>query len=256
MKIFVFGHNNPVAELARIVTDHLEVHVLSSWKELAGYHFDFVICHSNGCTNALDAHRMGVMRAEHFFALGTDWTSKDFRPGDLKGTKLWFFVTKGDPIWKIPAPNWARISKDTPGFTFAIPFDHPKEIVKGLGNLFTQGRADPDRFPVIRLDSPKPPRVHAIFESYFPAIRQWMDSEGEVVCDSEISERRVAQGALISSTERVQRYHLTLRGGVEAEVQLAPEHFVEERSGVLADLRRRVWASRPSARALLWPVEY
>lgn len=105
LKVFAFGQKNPVFEGLRIVTDHLEIHVLSSWEELAGYQFDFAICHSNGCTNAIDAQRMGIMRVDHLFALGTDWASKDFRPGDLKGAKLWFFVTKGDPIWKIPAPN-------------------------------------------------------------------------------------------------------------------------------------------------------
>lgn len=206
LKVFAFGQKNLLAEMTRIITDHLEIHVLSSWEDLAGYHFDFAICHSNGCTNAIDAQRMGIMRVDHLFALGTDWTSKDFRPGDLKGTKLWFFVTKGDPIWKIPAPNWARISEDTPGFTFAIPFDHPKEIVKGLSNLFTQGRADPDRFPVIRLDSPKPPRVHAIFESYFPAIRKWMDSEGEV------------QAEIID----ILRQHGALPAGGDDEKKIAP----------------------------------
>jgi hypothetical protein len=194
LKVFAFGHKNPVLEGLRIVTDHLEIHVLSSWEELEGYHFDFAICHSNGCTNAIDAQRMGIMRVDHLFALGTDWTSKDFRSGDLKGARLVFFAMKGDPIWKIPAPNWARFSEDTPGLTFSIPWEHPKEILTSLRNLLTQGRADPDRFPVIRLDSPKPSRVHAIFESYFPAIRKWMDSEGEA--QAEIIAMLRQQGAL------------------------------------------------------------
>lgn len=80
------------------------------------------------------------------------------------------------------------------------------------------------------------------------------EERGEVVCDSEISERRVAQGVSIGSAERVQRYHLTSRGGVEAKVQVAREHFVEERSGTLADLRRRVETSRPAPRTLSWLV--
>jgi hypothetical protein len=54
------------------VSDHFEIHVLSSWDGLQGQHFDFVLCHSNGCTNALGAQRDGVMQADHFFALGTD----------------------------------------------------------------------------------------------------------------------------------------------------------------------------------------
>ena len=81
------------------------------------------------------------------------------------------------------------------------------------------------------------------------------EERGEVVCDSEISERRVAHGALIGSMERVQRYHLTSRGGVEAKVELIQEQFVEKRSGVLTDLRRRVRTSRPSPQALLWPIK-
>lgn len=82
------------------------------------------------------------------------------------------------------------------------------------------------------------------------------EERGEVVCDSQIIEKQVLQGKLIESTERVKRYHFISRGGVEANIHLAPEHFVEERSGVLADLRRRVRASRPSVRALLWSIEY
>lgn len=52
----------------------------------------------------------------------------------------------------------------------------------------------------------------------------------------------------------MKRYRFLSRGGVEAEVRIAQEQFTEERSGVLADLRRRVRASRPSARALVWSI--
>lgn len=188
VKVFVFGQDNPVLEALRVVSDHLEVHVLSSWKELEGYHFDFAICHSNGCTNTIDAHKSGIMRVDTFLSLGTDWTSKNFRPGDLKGAELYFFATKGDPIWKIPAPDWARITEDTPGLSFSVPGDNPWEIVKGMGNLLTRGRADPDRFPVIRLDAPpgqegtlsKPFRPHGIVASYFQALDQWMKAGGKL----------------------------------------------------------------------------
>jgi hypothetical protein len=82
------------------------------------------------------------------------------------------------------------------------------------------------------------------------------EERGEVVCENQITERQVSDGKLIESTEQVQRYHFTSRGGVEAKVSLTPDHFIEERSGVLTGLRRRVRASRPSARALLWPIRY
>lgn len=194
-RLFAFGQKNAFGEAIRVVTDHLEIHLFSSWEELRGYHFDFALCHSNGCTNAIDAIRRGFTRVEYLFALGTDWTSKHFPPGDLKGTRLLFFATQGDPIWKIPAPNWAPITENTPGLALSIPFDHPWEIAKGMGNLLTQGRADLDRFPVTRLDPPpgqsgtllKPFRPHAIFDSYFPAIGQWMKKEGSL--QKEIAEK-------------------------------------------------------------------
>jgi hypothetical protein len=201
--VFVFGHENLVQEGLRIVSDHLEVHVLSSWEELEGLHFDFVICHSNGCTNAVDAHRQGVMQAEHFLALGTDWTSKHFRPGDLRGADITFFAMATDPIWKIPAPEWARIRDDTPGFKITVPFDSPTEIPRGMKNLLTQGRADPDRFPVIRLEPPPGRRAkpfkslqpHALVDSYFESLKQWMQSPGPMQHD--ISKQiRQAEAAL------------------------------------------------------------
>lgn len=186
-KVFAFGHGNPALEGLRIVTDHLEVHVLSSWKDLKGYQFGVVVCHSNGCANAIDAHKAGAIKVQHFVALGTDWTSKDFRPGELKGASLTFFTTKNDPIWKLPAPSWMRMGDSTPGLGFKVPFDRPSEIPRGIGNLITRGRSDPDRFPVILLNPPrgqegslaKPVRAHSLIDSYFPAIRKWMDSDGD-----------------------------------------------------------------------------
>lgn len=187
-KVFVFGQRDLVREGLRVFTDHFDIHVLSSWKELKGYHFDFVLCHSNGCPNALGAHRDGIIRVDHFLALGTDWTAKDFRPGELKGADLVFFVMKGDPIWKIPAPTWAQITENARGLKWSIPFDSPMDIVKGAGNLLTRGRADPDRFPVIPLAplaSAKatlstPFASHALVDGYIPALRQWFRLPGDL----------------------------------------------------------------------------
>jgi hypothetical protein len=187
-KVFVFGHDNALKEGLRIVGDHLEIHALSSWEKLHGQQFDNVLCHSNGCTDAINAHRQGQIQVETFFALGTDWTSKHFQPGDLRGSQIVFFVMRGDPIWKIPAPDWTRVGEDGQGvgLKFSIPFTSPREIPSGITNLFTQGRADPDRFPVIRLDPPpgqqstpfKPVRAHGLVESYFPAMEQWRHADG------------------------------------------------------------------------------
>jgi hypothetical protein len=89
--------------------------------------------------------------------------------------------------------------------------------------------------------------------TYVGGIRR--EESGEVVCDSAISERRMVHGISVGSTERVQRYHLTSRGGVEAKVEISEENFEEEHSGALTDLHRRVRASRPSSRALFWSLE-
>ena len=172
-RVFVFGQTNPVLEGVRIVADHFELYVLSSWDTLQGQHFDFALCHSNGCTDAIAAHRDGVMQADHFFALGTDWTLKYFQPGSLRGADLTFFAMPSDPIWKIPAPNWKRITEDTPGFSFTIPFGD----ASGAGQ---------DRFPVIRLDLPAnrrgtlrhPFQAHALVDAYFQGVRQWMHTVG------------------------------------------------------------------------------
>lgn len=172
-KVFVFGQTNPVLEGARIVSDHFEIHVLSSWDALQGQHFDFALCHSNGCTEALGAQRDGVVRVDHFYALGTDWTSKHFQPGDLRGADLTFFVMQGDPIWKIPAPNWKRITEHTAGLSFTIPF----------GDATGAGQ---QRFPVIRLDPPAerrgtlthPLQAHALVDTYFQSVWRWMHTAG------------------------------------------------------------------------------
>ena len=183
--VFVFGQDNPLVEGLRLITDHLQLHVLSSWEDLHGQQFDVVLCHSNGCTNAIDAYSQSRIQVGTFFALGTDWTARDFPPGALQDARLVFFVQKGDPIWKIPAPTWTHVN-DGVGLQFSIPFDSPRDIPKGFWNLLTQGRADPDRFLVIRLAPPsgqqgtalQPLRAHALVDSYFSAMQQWLHNDG------------------------------------------------------------------------------
>jgi hypothetical protein len=88
--------------------------------------------------------------------------------------------------------------------------------------------------------------------SFVVGIRR--EEQGEVVCNGEVSEQQTARGTLVSSKEQVHSYHFTSRGGVEAKVEIVPTHFGEGPDGLLADLRTRVRASRPSTRALVWEI--
>ena len=171
VEVFVFGHEHLPVEVARVVTDHLEVHVLSSWEDLKGKQFDFVICHSNGCPNALDAQRYGVIWAKHFFTLGTDWTLKDLKPGDLRGADLTRFVMKGDIVPKLPAPGSTRAGEAAFAYQFTLRFG---------------GSPGVNESPFISLDPPPgqhadlqhPVRPHALQDSHFTSIQQWMHQEG------------------------------------------------------------------------------
>lgn len=81
------------------------------------------------------------------------------------------------------------------------------------------------------------------------------EEHGEVVCDTQITEKRVPQGTRIASTEQVARYHYVSRGGVEANIRLTPTQFTPERSGVLGRFRQQVRAARPTAQTLLWALQ-
>ena len=80
------------------------------------------------------------------------------------------------------------------------------------------------------------------------------EEQGEVVCASQITERQGPKGKRVEAQVQGQRYHQTFRGGIEVAVRLTADQFGEERSGVLAEFRPQVQASRPSPRALLWSI--
>jgi len=82
------------------------------------------------------------------------------------------------------------------------------------------------------------------------------NESGEVVCENKVAEREVKNVKIVESREAIQRYSFTSRGGVEAKVTLSSEHFAKGHSGALADLQKRVLASRPSTHALTWPIKY
>lgn len=224
VQLFVFGQESKALELARILGDHLEIHALSSWKDLEGWQFDFAVCHSNGCTNAIDAHRSGVTRFDTLFALGTDWTSKVFGPADPKGAKLYFFAIDGDPIPHIPAPEWGRV-ETAPALQFSVPFDVLDEIPAGVVGLVRGRRPLGDSFPRIELEVPdgqghSPGARHALVDSYFEAIRRWMGSRGEF--QEEIRQR--LQGPDRRSREEPQSGE-DARGGVRIEILLDEADF-------------------------------
>lgn len=76
------------------------------------------------------------------------------------------------------------------------------------------------------------------------------EEHGQVVCEGAVT--KVATG--LQYQQRVQKYSYEYRGGVEARIELSPEQFVTEPSGLLAQLRPRVLASRPSKHALVWQI--
>ena len=250
VKIFAFGKDNPLLEGLRLVTDHLELHVLSSASELRDYRFDHAICHSNGCTYSIDAHREGLMRMDNIYAMGTDYFTKDFSPGELRGANLTFFVAKGDSIPRIPALNWERVTEETPGFGITIRGNSPGEIARGFGRLFTGGRGDGGTFPVVRLDPPggqratitQPFKPHALENSYFKAVGEWMDRRGTM--QNELRSRIDSTRAFappnvtpprqrpLSGTDRSlpnqplrQRSNVDARGGISADITIDSRDF-------------------------------
>jgi hypothetical protein len=80
------------------------------------------------------------------------------------------------------------------------------------------------------------------------------EERGDVVCASQITERQGPKGKRLESHEQIQQSHRTFRGGVEVQISLTADHFIQERSGVLSALRRQVRVSRPSPHTLLWPI--
>ena len=177
---FAFGNKGAGFEAARVVGNHLDL--FTTRDEVSGYRFKFVLCHSNGCTQAINAHRRGQIEVEHFLALGTDWTQKNFEPGELGSAKITFFAHRGDLVPRIPVPEWNRVTEDTPGLAFEIPFENLSDIPRGLGSVASGGPPNPDRFRFVKLDPPpgqearltQPVAPHALTDSYFRSISKWM----------------------------------------------------------------------------------
>jgi len=159
-RIFAFGAGNVPADLPRVLTDHFGVRLLSSFGQITGHSFDYIICHSNGCTVAFQALKSGAIRARYVFALGAD-TKADDLVGTLEGTKVIYFEVRGDPIPKLSAIKlWAE--KTVPGLQVRLPF--------GPGGSDTILLKRPVNF---RSGSP-----HSLIDAYLPSVRQFVNEGG------------------------------------------------------------------------------
>lgn len=163
-RFFSFGTPNfkwlPL-ELARATVDHTGFFVLTpGLDDLKGYSFDYIICHSDGCTVALEALNRGLIRAGYVFALGANWTNREVPPGGYGGAKIVYFTVDGDIVPKIPEARWDRL-QNTPLIKLVWRF--------GGGS---------DRM-VVRLRKPGTAAgAHDLADSYFVSILDWMAQGG------------------------------------------------------------------------------
>lgn len=154
--VFAFGVRSVLMDVPRVTFHHLGLR-LSSVREISGYSFDYIVCHSNGCTEAFQALNSGAIRASYVFAFGAD-TKAENLPGGLRGARVIYFVVKGDPIPKSSAITLGRAGS-APAVQIRIPL----------------GRGGPD---VVVLERPPGSPPHSLVDAYLPAIRKWMRQHG------------------------------------------------------------------------------
>jgi hypothetical protein len=77
------------------------------------------------------------------------------------------------------------------------------------------------------------------------------DKQGQVVYKGTIT--RVATG--LQFYQRVRRYRYAYRSGVEARIELIPDQYVADASGIFAKLKARVFAPAPSRHAPAWHID-
>jgi hypothetical protein len=164
-------------ELFRVATDHLNLHLLSSPSQIRG-EYNVVMCHSNGCTLALEAIRRGDLKANYVYAFGTDWTTRTIPRQELHGAQLTFFGVNSDPIKYLPAPR-LESKGHALYLQWDVRFDRPSEIPRSLINLV---RGRPNDYPYVDLRAPRglsvinPVDQHYMLESYFKAVRTYMQT--------------------------------------------------------------------------------
>ena len=91
------GHTNGFKEAYRAIVATLFGAVsLKKYKELEGRHFKYMICHSNGSTEAITAHKRGLIKVDHFIHLGSPWSS--FGEQEIEGASQLHVKSYGDPV--------------------------------------------------------------------------------------------------------------------------------------------------------------
>jgi len=80
------------------------------------------------------------------------------------------------------------------------------------------------------------------------------DDWGQAVCESRIEEAVEGGRRTLKLTDKVESYRREYRGGVEASVRVERSDFGWKASDEIAQLRQQVWASRPSAEAMVWEI--
>jgi len=184
--VFAFGQDNNPLEYLRVILDHLDIRPLDNPNRPLGtthYDIDNLICHSNGCTGAIHAIEQGDINVKHLFAMGTDWTTESLDPLRMHGTDVTFFVTKTDPVPKIPGLSLQHASDHALGSGVTIHFSDLADAVRQLGNFATGQQPDSTRYAMVVMDA-RPGRTglaaHSLTESYFPSVGNWLTTKGDL----------------------------------------------------------------------------
>jgi hypothetical protein len=184
--VFVFGQDNPILEAARVITDHLDLHLLTGgdWGDLGHSHhnFQYILCHSNGCTAAISAVESGSVSAKEILAMGTDWSTASIDQGRMHGTGIIFFVNKTDPVPMIPGISIQQVTEHAAGFGYKISFGDLRDATSQLGNLVTGNQPNTGSYLVVKMD-PRPGltglKAHSLTDSYFPNVKEWLSRDGQ-----------------------------------------------------------------------------
>lgn len=96
------------------------------------------------------------------------------------------------------------------------------------------------------------PQRSVTVPTYVGGIRR--TEQGEATCEATITERATSTSTAVGVKERLERYEYRSRGGVEAKLEVVIADFRPERTGHLSKLLAEVRASRPSERAMVWPI--
>lgn len=163
-KYISFGELNSFHESIRVMGNHFGINDESKlFKPIQGNNFKYVICHSNGCTVAIQAYINQYIKVDHFLMMGSDWTHKRLDFKNVSVPKITVFTVPGDPVPFIPHL-----------------FGKPDEDGGRIG-LEISSYVEADNvvsLPELDDDTINPIDRHDLGRSYFPRIEKWI-AEGE-----------------------------------------------------------------------------